>query len=379
MIYWSYPCTIIEYCIDPISPPSFPLMMLYVLLLFIASFSLPTLMMQVGGASAPLFAYALPNVTSVSPASAGTLSDAASPTTITVTGIDFGLCSASVGVVVGFGNAGDGSFSVRAVLSRTPALVTVSAPGFAGVPGQAEAVTFALASGVGSNRAVRVVPYLLALGPPTAAQVLATPSYGLFSYAPPSLSLVAVNAITTETLVDCAAAGVCVGSQDPTSVRRLTLIGANFGPSPSATNDSIGRAIEYAPSIGGPWSPTATVLYNLANWTQESVIAYTPQFSGAVRIAFALQDPSGVPYSIYSQPLPYADYSPSVSEVQGDPSLANVPTEGGWPIVVQGENLGNTQVLNVTVGSYQAIMLNASGGVPVDPTQVSKQEVWFSR
>lgn len=111
------------------------------------------LRVQVGPPSAPLFSYAPPNISLISPPSAGSYSDPASPTSVQVQGVDFGLSSPAVGVVVGFGNPGDGTFVVLPITSRAPALVTgtVAQAGYVGVPQQVETITFYIPSGVGTS------------------------------------------------------------------------------------------------------------------------------------------------------------------------------------------------------------------------------------
>ena len=165
---------------------------------------------QVGPVSVPLLNYLAPTIQTVVPAMWNTSSD--TNTLVTVSGYDFGLSNPNkVGVVVGFGNAGDGTFTQCVVISRAPAPEIVKLPGYQPTPGQLESVTFALPEGVGPSRAVRVFPYVVSLGAPTNAQILATPVMALFSYYSPNLQGVATNPVLpgSPELAECVSTGIC--------------------------------------------------------------------------------------------------------------------------------------------------------------------------
>lgn len=330
---------------------------------------------QVGPVSAPLLDYASPTIVSVSPPQSGTFSDPKSPVTVNVSGSDFGLSNPNVGVVVGFGNPGDGTFVELDITGRSPALATVSQAGYSPTPGQAESVTFNLPESVGSNRTVRIVPFLLAQGKPTTPIVLATPSSALFTYFPPVISSAATDPVPSgsEAQADCAAAGVCTGTTILSAVRRLQIFGANFGPSQLASGDTVGRTIEFSNNVDGPWD-ASSVSFAPANWSHGLVEAFTLQPGGYIRVTLSLSSPSGAAYTLSSNAICYKDYSPTISAIQG--TLSGIPTTGGVdPIMIFAQNLDSTQyTLNVTVGGINAVLLNSSGAV-IDPSQAKAQIV----
>lgn len=156
---------------------------------------------QVGPVSLPLLNYSAPTIQTVDPAQGYTYSDPQLVPVIKVSGYNFGLSNPNkVGVVVGFGNAGDGTFKQY---KATPVVL-------ADFPGQLETVTFLLPSGVGPSRAVRVFPYVRSQGdPPADALVLATPVTAVFSYYAPVLAGVSTSVVYSYSsqLADCISSG----------------------------------------------------------------------------------------------------------------------------------------------------------------------------
>jgi len=324
--------------------------------------------------------YATPIITSITPASAGTMVDASRPTVVTVRGFDFGLINSNVEVEVAFGNDADSSVLRLPISSRSPTQTEVNDPTWrpAVVP-TPQMVTFYLPESLGANRTVRLIQYLRGKRVTdnqvrSLAPQLQEPWRAQFSYEPPYLSYIIVRAIADEdtcatmqaafgaaaqsagiafipsSLASPAGSGDGSGNGDAaatasvncSSSRQIDIVGFNMGPPQTLHNDGIQRLLQYldpSSSDSNAWLPrpvgwetmpqfnNMTGSYNpnslsrvvIYNHTHSRISAFTTMTAGTLRLALVSSTWTGSLVTQASNTLPFAETSPAVSGLQGQP------------------------------------------------------------
>jgi hypothetical protein len=342
---------------------------------------------QTSELSVPSFDYTPPVVTTIAPNTSDCIVDPVRPTVITVTGTDFGLSSPAVSVLVAFGNPFDDSYVVLPITNRVPSLSQILAPGYTPHRGQLEQVSFQLPTGLGAQRAVRVVSYPTVDGPPSDAIIqnmtLENGWLQTFSYTDPAIDAegVAVSMVLPGSAqeADCIAVGLCdAGGANLANVRCLQITGTNFGPSPLTDTSAVRRYVQvFNEQYFVPKWDDSAIAFLAKDWSDTQIVGYTTFTAATLRVHIQSVDAWGNPADQYSNPDSYTTVSPSVSNIQG--ATTGLNTTGGAVLGVMATDLEDGTYLNVTIGPWECVLLNGSAsGAPVPPSRDRQDIILFN-
>ena len=183
-------------------------------------------------------------------------------------------------------------------------------------------------------------------------------------------------------------------------VRRLLVIGKNFGPPASVINDTIGRSVMLQPTDAGG---VATGSYSVSNvqmfsWSHTEIKAFTaepcvPRCTsrldsfcvcscvwvwvcgwrryGAVKVRVRSSPfVAGPVFETTSNSASYADFTPRISALSGG-GPGGFNTAGGDVLTMEMFHLGSTQTLSVSVGNSTCRLVTA-GGDDIAPADVRR-------
>jgi len=322
---------------------------------------------QESEASDDVFSYGVPTILSVTPTVADTDPTPQAPTTITIVGRDFSLLDSQAQVSVIFGNAEDSSQSPFLPLQSMVPTWTDPVGAAQHTPGSSHTVTFLLPQGLSADRAIRVVVY--ERGKPTGYRVVSAAILGTssFSYTAPSISAVIVQTPDAIRANGTIVADFVRSNFDlvaTPNVYALTILGKNFGPAKSQTNDAIKRLVEGRPNNLNPWTNWGVIF----SWSHEKIIVFTSESTGTVRInAVGKSFVTGLDVPHISNDYDYYDMSPSIGNLVGTPGPFD--TRGGAVIGFTIKHL-SSMVNNLTafVGSRSCPILTLEGTEVYIPT-----------
>ena len=318
--------------------------------------------------------YAMPSITSVSPDVVPTTS--AVPTTVTITGSNFGLLDTSAEVSVIFGNEADGT-RVPGYITPTSKIPSwdnpqsVAAHAF----GSPHVITFTLPVGMGPGRAVHV-----AVSPRSVPDEVAVSEPAFVSYRPPAIDFVEVAALRPDDASDSEIAALKL-NVPVTELRKLSIRGVDFGPPVSASGvDSVKREVYVMETDKNlaQVSPYSTAPVYIANWDHTVIVVYTQVPYGYLKVATTTSNYTGRnnEYTAFdaaaveahavvqeSNARSYVDFSPSISALSGA-SGKLFSTNGGELLELTLQHLSSTRVLSVSVNNKTCplVWLNPASG-----------------
>lgn len=312
-----------------------------------------TVAAQTSAVSDATVSYALPVIKELSPAQGPTFSDPA--VTVTVTGNNFAVADESTRIQVQFGNALDGT---QLLLPAVRSGSTHS---------DEHSVTFTLPEGLGASRAVRLHLSHLRARQGSFEFLLSEPA--TFSYVLPIVQGIDVSALRDAEPAEIEAVDAAFGAALRSEVRRLRIIGSNFGPSAEVTGDGVGRAVRVLETSRGG-TPLDGAVYSSANitvlgWDHTEVRAYTLIKYGLLQLEHTALDRFGSAAVSRSVPLLFSDLSPRLSDLSGG-GPNGFDTVGGQVLTMLVGHLGAAETLRVAVANKTCAISDALGNLIAD-------------
>lgn len=320
--------------------------------------------------AAGVFGYAKPYVTGVMPTS-GPTNPAVDSVEVRITGANFGLNDPLTAVSVLFGNPSDNTLYSQILPTHAPDGRT---------PG-AHAVSFFLPRGLMNFRAVRVIVHPLGQ-PNSALRVISDPmdvrsaGAAFFDYVAPEIDNVVVSALPNNNVAERQAleqwlinnlAGA--SSSTLSSVLKLVVVGANFGPAQGVNGDNVVRGVMYLGQVSS--TPYAAI----KAWDDNRIEMYSYQQTGDIYVQHQGKTYDNNDLMRSSNVFSYSRISPQAIKA----SFVGLNTAGGDKITVTFQFLASTLSsleVYVEVASdannlpvyTRARMFNPTTHAEIDPT-----------
>lgn len=314
--------------------------------------------------------HAPPTLLSVTPATAGTVPTVGA--TATLVGANFGLLDPAALVEVLWGNPEDGTLRPPLPIKS---FTVATLPGLRG-EANSSTVVVDLPAGLGKDRAVRVaVTPRYNSGATVGATRVSEPVY--FSYAAPDVDFVEVVSAFEQTAEDAAFVASHFAAGDVQDVRRLRIIGSNFGPAPAVYNDTVVRQVLLQPRNSfaqpvGNFSTSNAILYS---WSDHEVTAFTLEQYGSVKLRVrSWPFVAGPVYDQTSNEGSFADFTPRIAGLTGSGAQKGFDTAGGGVLIMSVQHLASTQTLSVTVNNVTCPIVTVDGTI-VPPDEVRQKVI----
>ena len=191
----------------------------------------------------------------------------------------------------------------------------------------------------------------------------------LFDYHAPVLDFVEVSSRFEQSMEELAWVAAHFDAAEMDVVRRLRVIGSNFGPPARELNDTVAREVllqatdASGTALSGSLSTAGVQVYA---WSHTEITAFTTEAYGnvAVRVRSA-PFVSGPVLDQTSGTASYADFTPRISALTGG-GPDGFATAGGDVMVLTMFHLGSTQTLSISVSNTSCPLVTADNALIAD-------------